>query len=317
MELHIRPLGELTLIELSGDIEKGDADLFAERTTKVSKAVVALRSDGGSLIAGIGMGELVRSKGFATLVPANARCASACALVWLGGTRRYMSPEARIGFHAAYDGNGNETGIGNAILGAYVNKLGLSYSAVIYITQASPTSMTWLTAEEAKKNEIDLTLTEPTSTTSSNSESESAPSASAVTLRDKVGEFITTLFALWSSPNEKVTSILPRLYGSRVLFYGREVSDNEVLTDKINSMNRWPQRLYKVRQGSLTMQCDASIGGCKASGIVDWVVRSPARNVQGGGSSTFEYMIAMRDGPLRIVAESGNVISKLPTSTLR
>jgi hypothetical protein len=45
-EIDIRPLGGFTLIELSGDLEKGDASLFAERTTNVSKAVVMLRSDG-------------------------------------------------------------------------------------------------------------------------------------------------------------------------------------------------------------------------------------------------------------------------------
>jgi hypothetical protein len=48
-----------------------------------------------------------------------------------------MSPQARIGFHAA-SMEGQETGLGNTLVGAYLNKIGLPYAAVIYITKASP-----------------------------------------------------------------------------------------------------------------------------------------------------------------------------------
>lgn len=317
-EIAIHPLGEFTFIEVSGDLEGGDARLFAERTANVPKAIVTLLSDGGSLLAGIGIGETIRSKGFATLVPANSRCASACALAWLGGIPRYMATKAQVGFHAAYDGSsGNETGVGNAILGAYVNKLGLSYSAVIYITQASPASMTWLSADDAKKNDIDVKILEPSNPSSGYGAPQSGPSHSPSSLRAKVGEFVSLLFAVWSGPNDKVAAILPRLYGAHVLFYGRNLSDDEVLADKMKSINRWPQRLYKMREGSLAVECNEAVGACKASGIVDWVVRSPARNAQGGGASSFEYTFEMRDGPLRITAEGGSVISRLPTTVIR
>ncbi|MCK1597141.1 hypothetical protein [Bradyrhizobium sp. 164] len=317
-ELAIHPLGEFTFIDVSGNFEKGDASLFAERTANVPKAIVALRSDGGSLLAGISIGETIRSRGFATLVPANSRCASACALAWLGGTPRYMAASAQVGFHAAYDSSsGNETGVGNAILGAYVNKLGLSYSAVIYITQASPASMTWLSAEDAKKNDIEVKLLEPFKTGSALAPSQADPSHSPSSLRAKVSEFVRLLFTVWSGPNDKVAAVLPRLYSVHVLFYGRDLSDNEVVADKMKSINRWPQRLYKMREGSLTVECNEAVGSCKASGIVDWMVRSPARNAQGSGSSSFEYTFEMRDGPLRITAEGGSVISRLPTTAIR
>jgi invasion protein IalB len=69
-----------------------------------------------------------------------------------------MSAESKIGFHAAYTPDGRETGVGNALIGAYLNKIGLPYSAVAYITQAAPRSMTWLSAAEAKKHGIDVEL---------------------------------------------------------------------------------------------------------------------------------------------------------------
>jgi hypothetical protein len=37
-----------------------------------------------------------------------------------------------------------------------LNKIGLPYSAVIYITQAAPASMTWLSIADAKKQGIDV-----------------------------------------------------------------------------------------------------------------------------------------------------------------
>ena len=72
-------------------------------------------------------------------------------------TPRLISAEARIGFHAAYSREtGRETGVGNALVGAYLNKIGLPYSAVIYITQAAPNSMTWLSIADAENQGVDV-----------------------------------------------------------------------------------------------------------------------------------------------------------------
>jgi hypothetical protein len=79
---------------------------------------------GGSLIAGLQIGETIRLKNFSTLVPEGAQCASSCALAWLGGTRRLMGSLAQVGFHAAYDGQTHQvTSSGNALVGAYLNKM--------------------------------------------------------------------------------------------------------------------------------------------------------------------------------------------------
>jgi hypothetical protein len=145
------------VVLVDGDLEENDGHYFRSKTSFLSKAVIAFRSDGGSVVAGIQIGESIRLKGFITTVSGNSRCASACALAWLGGARRLMSAEARIGFHAAYNkASGQETGVGNALIGAYLNKIGLPYSAVIYITQAAPASMTWLSIADAKERGIDV-----------------------------------------------------------------------------------------------------------------------------------------------------------------
>ena len=106
----------------------------------------------GSLLAGIRIGTMIRAKNFATVVPEGTQCASACAIAWLGGTPRLVEERASVGFHAAYivkAGGPIESGPGNAILGAYLNQLGLSEKAILYITHAGPTTIHWMNMGEA------------------------------------------------------------------------------------------------------------------------------------------------------------------------
>jgi sporulation related protein len=148
-----------TLVKVTGPLESSDKDLFLRKILPLSSAVVAFDSDGGSLVTGIQIGETIRLKNFSTLVPNGKRCASSCALAWLGGTRRFMGPESKIGFHSAYSRETRQiTGPGNALVGAYLNKIGLPYNAVVYITSASPESMTWLSKADAEKLGIEVSF---------------------------------------------------------------------------------------------------------------------------------------------------------------
>ena len=97
----------------------------------------------------IQIGEVVKTKGYTTVV--SDVCASSCALIWLAGSKRFMTPSARIGLHQAFNVAGHADGTGNAILGSYLTRLGLSYSAIAYATQAGPTDMKWLTVDDAKR----------------------------------------------------------------------------------------------------------------------------------------------------------------------
>ena len=120
--------------------------------------VVFDNSNGGVLDAALQIGKAIRLKEFDTSVAANAECASACAYTWLAGKRRYMEPNAKVGFHAAYqidaEGKPKTSGSANALIGAYLGDLGLSSEAMIYITDPGPEEMRWLTLDQA--NEIGI-----------------------------------------------------------------------------------------------------------------------------------------------------------------
>jgi hypothetical protein len=169
------------LVAVQGVLRDEDIDDFRFKVAHLSSAVVALESDGGSLLAGIRIGETIRLRGFVTVVSNGARCASACAIAWLGGRQRFMGEQALIGFHAAYRKEmtgASESGVGNAVLGAYLNSIGLSEAAVAYVTMAAPNSITWLTLEEAAKYGIEV---RPLSTAALPSQQRRATTATTTT----------------------------------------------------------------------------------------------------------------------------------------
>lgn len=113
-------------ITFYGEIVEGDDNLFDILTPDCLGGGVLFKSDGGHLLTGLRLGEMIRRKGLETAVSYDAQCASACALAWLGGTRRYMFRESRIGFHSAYVVDGEEareSSVGNALIGAYLTRL--------------------------------------------------------------------------------------------------------------------------------------------------------------------------------------------------
>ena len=140
------------LITISGVFELGDDEAFREIAATSAQGVVLLNSEGGSVVAALEIGRAIRLKGFATAVSPNTLCASACALTWLAGSPRFRGEASHIGFHASYvltEGKPSESGVANALIGAYLNQLGLSQDAIIFITSAPPEGIEWLTSGSA------------------------------------------------------------------------------------------------------------------------------------------------------------------------
>jgi hypothetical protein len=152
------------VIRVKGQFSAGDAKKFETTILPFKKAVVEFASEGGTIYDGLVMGKLIRGLGFWTVVRAGKTCASACAIAWLGGSRRFVEKGAKIGFHAAYVKHKNKTeenGMANAIVGAFLTKLGLNEDAVAYATASGPWQMTWLTPKAAREVGIEVTFGPP------------------------------------------------------------------------------------------------------------------------------------------------------------
>jgi hypothetical protein len=82
-------------------------------------------------------------------------------MIWTAGSTRQMHAKAKIGFHGAYtvDKRGRIIGgasSGNALIGSYYAHLGLSDMAIMYMTNAGPNEVRWLTQADAKKFGLDV-----------------------------------------------------------------------------------------------------------------------------------------------------------------
>ena len=145
--------GASGMIFVEGEIKEGDAATFAEAAARFKTATVSLESGGGNLLNGIAIGSAINSRGFATVVPSGATCASICATMWLSGVERSAGARSRIGFHSAYlivNGRPEESQKGNAIHGAFLRSIGVSDRVISYIMMAGPGSMTWMSQDAAK-----------------------------------------------------------------------------------------------------------------------------------------------------------------------
>src|ERR1019366_1655478 len=116
------------MIVVNGQINAGDDREFIRLASGHDRALIFLNSPGGSMIAALNIGKFVRLRGWDTAVADKQLCFLACAVLWLAGINRYMAETALIGFHAAYrveHDKAVESGMGNALVGAYLNGLGL------------------------------------------------------------------------------------------------------------------------------------------------------------------------------------------------
>lgn len=132
---------DLYFMNIYGQINEEDGRRFQDLSRNIKRAVVTLDSPGGSVLGGLEIGRSIRSNNYVTAVPNKTLCASSCALIWLAGAKRFAEEGSFIGFHAAFiykNGKPVETGSGNALIGAYLNQIGLSDKAIIFITNAPP-----------------------------------------------------------------------------------------------------------------------------------------------------------------------------------
>jgi hypothetical protein len=315
------------LVLLQGDIELGDIAEFWAKAAPLSKATIAFRSDGGSLLGGLRIGALIRESGFTTLVPDGARCASACAVAWLGGLHRLMGSGSQVGFHAAYVLKGRrtvESGPGNAVLGAYLFQLGLSEDSIVYITQADPGSINWLSMEQAAQHGIDVSLApEETHSAALTSPVVSANLTSPViserpesNLDQRATDFIVALASRWSSPNEETFRSLDELYAEAVRYHGKSMPRQEVLIQKQDFAERWPERSYTVRPDSLSVTCVKEAETCSVKGIMNRFLASGTTKTMARDVTSFEYRIAGFHETPYIVEETSSIVNE-PTLLAR
>lgn len=89
-------------------------------------------------------------------------CASACSLAFFGGRARSLAPEAKLGVHQFYSGNGNDIGDGATQitmtkLALYIESMGVDRRVLDFASSAGPGGMFWLPDTLARELKVDNT----------------------------------------------------------------------------------------------------------------------------------------------------------------
>lgn len=305
---------QLKLIIIQGDFQSGDEQKFANIAIKTQSAIVLFQSNGGSAHAAMEIGKAIRIKGFSTYVPKDLQCVSACALAWLGGRSRLMSSTARIGFHAVYTQENGEKAVhsaGNALVGAYLTHLGLSDSAVVFVTSAPPDGILWFGLTEAQQYGIEAKIFDIPENVAENSAP--APEGSATLNQARIEteavEFVQGYAALESEEADISLRRMSQHYADTVFYYGKAISKQSALGEYAKFVQRWPKRRYSIRKETMTVKCDG-LNKCNVDTIIDWVAESEDRNAKSVGVSTWNLGLTRQFSSFIITSINGKVLRR-------
>ena len=151
-------------IRMTGDIKQGDAEQLRSLLGRLDKAgvviaQVTLDSPGGDSRNAVEMADMIREKGFRTVVGAAGYCASACVTMFAGGLKRAVFSDSILGVHSARmvvkDANGNDVLVDNkdavtatVELARKMKKLGAPASVVGKMLSTPGASIAWLDAAD-------------------------------------------------------------------------------------------------------------------------------------------------------------------------
>ncbi len=120
----------------------------------------------------------------------------------------------------------------------------------------------------------------------------------------------TKMFIVGIDNTDQTLSTLPRFYADQVVFFNKQMSLQQIRSDKIRYFKRWPDRYYKLREKELDVTCIPASNLCIVNGVMDWQVHSSRRNATASGSSTAYYKIEFFNNGPRIIAESSEIFHR-------
>jgi hypothetical protein len=135
-------------IGITGMILQNDDEKFIELAGDLPRVLVLLNSEDGYSGPAMNIGSYVRSRGYKTVVINGAICDSACPLIWLAGTARYLGRLARLGFPGA---SSAADALKHAVLAIYMKSMGAPQQLIDLQRLADPCCMNSIGYDEAKE----------------------------------------------------------------------------------------------------------------------------------------------------------------------
>ncbi|WP_293866433.1 hypothetical protein [uncultured Alsobacter sp.] len=138
----------------------------------------------------------------------------------------------------------------------------------------------------------------------------SAAPATGSSAEQRARDFMATLQARWSMDNGTAMATLQEAYAEVVTYYGKPLGKQTVLDEKRAFAQRWPERTYSVRPGTVTASCSPDGRLCDVNAITDWRAASAARGTISTGAATYQLQLRLEGGRIAIVGESGAILNR-------
>jgi hypothetical protein len=213
------------LIQISGQIESGDGDVFLAALKQAMAAgkliqAVQLNSTGGKLGEGAKLASMIRLAKLSTFVGTGAVCASACFLAFAAGDPKSAAPGALIGVHKASEKYGRETALSGAAtrsMASFAKEFGVPSGILARMVSTPATQIAWLTQQDLRSMGVKHAR-EPLGSAATSTES-APPVQTAVTLNSSKpltpaqissswNEFIEQTIALSAEQNQGHAALL-------------------------------------------------------------------------------------------------------------
>jgi hypothetical protein len=145
-------------ISLTGEIVPGDAEALKSLIKKANdtgKLVASIRldSEGGNLGEAVEIAAVVQFGKLNTVIVSNAKCASACFVVFAAGAEKYANYSSTIGVHGASDQQGRETvtaGAATVVMARVIKQLGVPAGIIGKMVVTPPDQMVWLSPADLR-----------------------------------------------------------------------------------------------------------------------------------------------------------------------
>lgn len=276
---------------------------------------VTFDSPGGNIAAAISHGRMIRALNLNTLQVRATRCMSACSLAFLGGVTRSAEPGS-IGVHRSSFSANTPRDSNDAVAAiqavtaevvSYISEMGADPTLLSIAYSYDANDMRFLSASEMRQFRITNERRHDAAPQPPMAYVPAPASPSTGLSSQAAAEFVQSLLTAHSLLDEFALQRLRKSYAPTVSYYGKSVSLADVVRDKQDYFQRWPERAYEVVPGSVTVNCVGAI--CNVQGVYRWTVRSYPRNKQAAGAATFTYLIDTSQGSA-IVGENSEVIER-------
>ncbi|WP_412104540.1 hypothetical protein [Rhizobium ruizarguesonis] len=318
---------------INGVFEFSDDPMqLVDEYTQYQADYISFDSPGGNVVTAIRFGRAIRALNARTLQIRALECASACAFAFVGGVERFAEPGS-IGVHRISLSDDvpmdNKLAVSTVqlmtgeIIG-YLTDMGVSPNLLQLSLSIDSTDIRYLTAAEMRDWNINTPEDMPSAQESAPSPPGAAPQESATPadmpsdpsaseevaasepgdLTTEAVDFVNRYNDEWSKDSASALAFMKGVYADEVSFFGNSVDKDAVLKEKAAFAQRWPERIYSVKPGSVTASC---AGKCEMSGIVEWFAGN--RDTGKTSSGMAEFSFVWNTASLQIESETGKVLA--------